>query len=123
MHTLLVTVDYLNDSLDLALSAEAPLSELLPILLEVCGLAQREASSSEEWELTLYGGEALPLTRSLEGCGVFDGTRLVLKRAAAQESTMNLRLPGRVHVFPYPPATSETEGPRVRWIHDDPLNE
>ncbi len=123
MRTVLVTVDYLNESLDLGLPAEVPISEFLPILLEMCGLTRQEAAPlSEQWELA-YGSAALSITRSLQSYGVVDGMRLMLRRPAAQETAVSMPVPGRVQVLPYSPANAQSEGPRVHWIREDLLNQ
>lgn len=124
MHTLLVTVDYLHESFDLGLSADVPIREFLPILLEVCGLAQHGAELPfEDWELAHYSGAALPRTSSLQSCGVVDGMRLILRNRGMQESLETVPIAGRVHVFPYPPANADSGGPRVHWVHKDLMNE
>jgi hypothetical protein len=124
VHTLLVTVDYLDESLDLGLPAEAPISEFLPTLIEVFGIVQPEVSSpAEEWELTRYGGEELPAAHTLQNSGVIDGMRLALRNQGTVENVVSRPISGRVHVFPYPPDTADTGGPRVHWIHKDLFNE
>lgn len=124
MQALLVTVDYLGESLDLGLPAEAPIYEFLPTLIEVFGIAQPEVTSlAEEWELTLYGGGALPAAHSLQSSGVIDGMRLALRNQGTMENVVSRPISGRVHVFPYPPDNAAAEGPRVHWIHKDLFNE
>jgi hypothetical protein len=124
MHTLLVTVDYLHESLDLGLPAEVPISEFLPTLLELCGLAQQEAAPpSEDWELALYGGATLPATSSLQNCGVIDGMRLALQNLGTLETVTRPPISGQGHMFPYSSASLGTEGPRMYWVHEDLFNE
>ena len=122
MRSVLVTVDYLNESMDLGLPAEAPISEFLPILLEMWGLARQEVSPpSDQWELA-YGSAALSVTRSLQSYGVVDGMRLTL-RMPVQERAAPLPGMGRVQVLPYSPAAAQSEGPRVHWVQEDLLNQ
>lgn len=124
MQTLLVTVDYLGERLDLGLPAEAPIHEFLPTLIEIFGIAQPQSQPpAEEWELTLYGGGALPAAHSLQSSGVIDGMRLELRNQGTVESVVSRPVSGRVRVFPYPPDNADAGGPRVHWIHKDLFNE
>ncbi|HLV99968.1 MAG TPA: EsaB/YukD family protein [Ktedonobacterales bacterium] len=124
MDTLLVTVDCLGESFDLGLPAEAPISEFLSLLVEACGqpLLERHAPA-DEWELAFYGGTALPITNSLQGCGVIAGMRLVLQNQGTQEHLVSRPVSGQVQVFPYLPDNMDAEGPRVHWIREDLFSE
>lgn len=120
MRTLLVTVDCLSESFDLGLPTEAPISDFLSLLLEACGQPLLENHAlTEEWELALYGGATLPMNRSLQSCGVVDGMRLVLQNLGTLEGSVSRPVTGQVRVFPYPPGSTEADGPRVHWVHEN----
>lgn len=120
MNVLLVTVNYLDHSVDLGLPADLPISSFLPTVLEICGLAQSGTPPSyEEWELVPSGGTALPMTSSLERCGVLDGAYLVLRVAASTEIEVSERQAGRVYVPAYPSINADPGAPVVNWIRDD----
>ena len=120
MDILLVTVDCLGESVDLGLPAEVPMNEFLSLLLEACGQILPEGPAPpDEWELALYGGAPLPLTSSLQSCGIIDGMRLVLQHPGTLEGVVSRPVTGQVHVFPYLPEGADTEGPRVHWIRED----
>jgi hypothetical protein len=120
MDILLVTVDCLGKSFDFGLPAEPPISEFFSPLLEACGKILPDGRSlADEWELAFYGGAALPITSSLRSCGVIDGMQLVLNNLGTLEGIIYRPFTGQVHVFPYPPDNTNSEGPRIHWIRED----
>jgi hypothetical protein len=85
MNTLLVTVMGPGRAFDLELPAETAISELLPALLEVCGLQPLRASVPDAflwnvWGLRPTGGQQiLQPNLSLAQAGILDGALLELQ--------------------------------------------
>lgn len=68
--------------MDLKLPSEVPTADLLPKLLELCGLRQARVDPAL-WRLVIPSRNvALPQARSLRECGVVDGAILYLQDSA-----------------------------------------
>jgi hypothetical protein len=117
MFTVLVTVDTPHASLDLELPAEIPLREVLPALLEVCGLPQAtESVTPEAWALGLAESGPLPPSQTLLESAIVDGARLLLQDGL---SWRRPRLPGAL--ADVAPPDMVAGGIAVRWRRDDLL--
>ncbi|HEX5439955.1 MAG TPA: EsaB/YukD family protein [Ktedonobacterales bacterium] len=85
MRTVLVTITGPEREVDCEIPGDAPISELLPLLMDACGLdtpASGGSSSSAltaTWALGLESGPLFPMDKSLIACGVVDGARLLLR--------------------------------------------
>jgi hypothetical protein len=81
---LLITVTGPQQSIDLQVPGELPISDLLPTLLEIC-YAPTEAVSTQanaSWQV-IYGNKLLPLDRALSELAVPDGAILRLQNQAS----------------------------------------
>jgi uncharacterized ubiquitin-like protein YukD len=84
MQMLLITVAGPQQSIDLQVPGELPISDLLPTLLEVC-CSPAEATaplSGTSWQV-VYSNKFLPLDRALSELAVPDGAILHLQNQAA----------------------------------------
>jgi hypothetical protein len=76
--TVVVTLRGPLKTVDMELPGDAPVSELVPVLLEIC-----TSHNPHEWQQAfnalLVGGVPLSLERTLVEAGVCDGTILVLQ--------------------------------------------
>ena len=84
MSTLLVTIAGPEAKVDLAVSAETPIEELLPTFLEMAAPTAGNGSSTG-WAIGPPGRPTLPGNRTLADCGVTDGDLLSLRRPAAEK--------------------------------------
>lgn len=94
MQTVLLTLIGPTHRLDLKLPAEAPIAELLPKMLELCGPSHLSEAEPSQWNLVLFGQNMiLPHASSLLACGVVDGAILLLQDqatfVAAQRQAQN----------------------------------
>jgi|GEM_PF-3277382 len=80
MRTLLVTLITTTATLDLELSAEVPLTKLLPVILAACRALTGDSTfqSTADWKLFGDQTEPLLMARSLTEQGIRDGQRLRL---------------------------------------------
>lgn len=79
--TLLVTVQGTRRKLDVELPGDVPVGELLPLLLQMCGISDAD---SGRWAVSISGtGRVLQAKRTLFGNRVCDGEILLLRRAEA----------------------------------------
>lgn len=80
--TLLVTIRGPLETTDLELPGDLPISELIPLLLEICG-SQKNASQATiqaPMSLQVAGTRApLPADKTLFDVGVYDGAVLLLQ--------------------------------------------
>lgn len=77
--TLLVTVQGTRRKLDIELPGDVPVGELLPLLLQICGISRPDAS---KWAVSMSStGRVLQAKRTLSESRVFDGEILLLRRA------------------------------------------
>ncbi len=77
--TLLVTVQGTRRKLDVELPGDVPVGELLPLLLQMCGMSR---SDPDKWAVSLSGtGRLLQARRTLFENRIFDGAVLLLRRA------------------------------------------
>jgi uncharacterized ubiquitin-like protein YukD len=80
MQTVLLTLVGPTRRIDLKLPAEVPVEELLPKILELCGLPHLPETEYAQWRLVIPGkSTVLPSTHSLQACGVVDGATLMLQ--------------------------------------------
>jgi hypothetical protein len=83
MQTVLITIISPARRIDLKLPSEVPMGDLLPKILEMCGLRQVRIDPTL-WRLVIPKRNlALPPARSLRDCGVVDGAILYLQDSAA----------------------------------------
>jgi len=88
MQTLLVTVKGPRRNIDVELPGDIPISDLLPLLLEMCGPPGLSAASTNNikavWCLKLVNaGEPLETSLTLIDAQVLDGSVLVLQEMIA----------------------------------------
>lgn len=77
--TLLVTVQGTRRKLDVELPGDVPVGELLPLLLQMCGISRPDPG---RWAVSLSGtGRVLHARRTLFENRVFDGEVLLLRRS------------------------------------------
>jgi hypothetical protein len=77
--TLLVTMQGARRKLDVELPGDVPVGELLPLLLQMCGIADADPG---RWAVSVSGtGRVLQAKRTLFGNRVRDGEILLLRRA------------------------------------------
>jgi WXG100 protein secretion system (Wss), protein YukD len=119
MRTVLVTVDTPRQRADLELPAEAPVGDLLPLLLDALILAAtpHTAEAANAWMLRTSDGAPLHPARSLIDGGIVDGMRLVLQDVASfqmerQRAAASQPLPQQVSAGP------STGGIGIRWNRD-----
>jgi WXG100 protein secretion system (Wss), protein YukD len=100
--TRLVTVRLAEVSVDVELSADCPVADLLPGLLAL-GTADGPSSGDHAWRRS--SGAAIAPTQSLADAGVFDG------------ETLSIRTPGGPEPRPLRPATTHPAplGRRTRF--------
>ncbi|MGH2507384.1 MAG: EsaB/YukD family protein [Ktedonobacteraceae bacterium] len=80
MQTVLITLIGPMRRIDVQLPAEVATEEILPKIVELCGLPQLSQTERSEWRLVLPEKRvALPPTQSLLACGVVDGAILLLQ--------------------------------------------
>ncbi|GCE28054.1 hypothetical protein KDA_35380 [Dictyobacter alpinus] len=121
MQTLLVTVigQPNKKSFDLELPGDLPISDLLPFLLELCGLQEEtaELSEAELWCLRLdEQTTALQRTHTLIDAGALDGAILYLQTLASLEvSNQPKKSIETRQIVPGP----GTGGIGVRWSKGD----
>lgn len=119
MSRTLVTVKGSRHTTDLELPADAPVQELMALLLTIGEDMTPEmiAMTGSRWGLGLEGGLPFNGQLTLETAGVFDGAILVLQPLDAWDGhgvsdTTPLTIVGR----PQPEAiTTEHQGLNVRW--------
>jgi len=119
MRSVLVTLTTRHDTRDLEMPAEVAVRDLLPALLDLCGLPPSpqgqggaDGASGAVWTLGLEGIGPLPAARSLLECEIVDGMRLLLLDSHAWRA-----------LGPRAPAHSATPragagGIGVRWRRD-----
>lgn len=117
MRTVLVTVDTPRQHADVELPAEAPVGDLLPLLLDAFTLAPTlaAAEAANAWMLRAPNGQPLHPTRSLADGGIVDGMRLTLQDAASfqmERQRAAAALPQQL------PAGPSTGGIGIRWNRD-----
>ncbi|MGH2517156.1 MAG: EsaB/YukD family protein, partial [Ktedonobacterales bacterium] len=118
MRTVLVTLDTPRQRADLELPAEAPVGDLLPLLLDAFTLAGTRSAgeAASGWLLRAPNGAALHPARSLMDGGIVDGMRLTLQDVASfqmeRQRTVAAAAPPQV------PASPDTGGIGIRWNRD-----
>lgn len=127
MRTVLVTIDSPERSVDCEVPGDLPITDLIPLLVDVCGLeqtngAQDTLSSSaptQVWGLGLPAGRPFAALETVIACGVVDGMRLLLRDQASWDSELPL-----MHAIPeHSPSvdispSQATGGIGVRWNRD-----
>jgi WXG100 protein secretion system (Wss), protein YukD len=88
MQMLLITITSSQQSIDLQVPGELPISDLLPALLEIC-YSPTEAGANVVWQV-VYGNKALPLDRTLCELAVPDGAILRFLQYQASPLARNL---------------------------------
>ena len=78
MSTLLVTIVGPEEKVDLAVSGEAAIDDLMPTLLAMA-VPDPRGTAAAQWTIDVEGGSALPRDRTLSQCGVADGAVLNLR--------------------------------------------
>jgi len=92
--TLLVTVQGTRRKLDVELPGDVPVGELLPLLLQMCGIAEADPG---RWAVSVSGtGRVLQAKRTLFGNGVCNGEILLLRRAEVAMNRPEAPRQGRV---------------------------
>ena len=81
MNTCAVTIAGPDRRVDLVVSTETPISDLIPTFVE---LSMDEAPDGPVWTVAPPGNQPLPLDRTLGQCGVADGTVLQLTELRSQ---------------------------------------
>src|SRR5215469_12164889 len=116
MRTVLVTLDTPRQRADLELPVEAPVSDLLPMLVEVFQLAATPpAEAANLWMLRGPNGAPLHPARSLGDGGIVDGMRLVLQDAASFQMERQREAAALPQQLPAGPSTG---GIGIRWNRD-----
>jgi MinD-like ATPase involved in chromosome partitioning or flagellar assembly len=82
--SLLVTVQGPDERVELALSGDRPVRELLPLLVDVCAASRRDPDA--RWELAPLGGLAFDASKTLTEVGVMDGSLLHFRNVATSEA-------------------------------------
>ncbi|HLZ21763.1 MAG TPA: EsaB/YukD family protein [Ktedonobacterales bacterium] len=117
MRTVLVSLDTPQQRADLELPAEAPVGDLLPLLIEAFGLARTQpaAEATNLWLLREATSAPLHPARSLMDGGIVDGMRLLLQDVATfhMERQREAAAPQPQH-----PAGPSTGGIGIRWNRD-----
>jgi MinD-like ATPase involved in chromosome partitioning or flagellar assembly len=97
MNTAAVTIAGPNRRVDLVVSTETPLSELIPTFVELSADGEAPNGNGPVWSVAPPGREPLPLDRTLAQSEVADGTVLTLtqlrSQALAPPSPASLRVP------------------------------
>ena len=78
MNTAAVTIAGPDRRVDLVVSTETPLAELIPTFVELSADVEPTNGSGPVWSVAPPGREALPLERTLAECEISDGTVLTL---------------------------------------------
>lgn len=117
MATVLVTIDGPQQSIDCEVPGDIPIGDLLPLLLDACGIAEKSPSlvSPATWALGLPSGQPLRENQSLIACGVVDGMRLLLRDKVSWDAAISEITE---EVAPDLPPSSTTGGIGVHWNRD-----
>lgn len=117
MRTVLVSVETSRQRADLEVPADAPVGDLLPLLLDAFTLAASlpAGDAANMWMLRGPTGAPLHPARSLLDGGIVDGMRLVLQDAASFQME---RQHAAAAQPPQIPAGPTTGGIGVRWNRD-----
>src|SRR5579872_3500490 len=127
MRTVLVTLDTPRQRADLELPAEAPVGDLLPLLLEAFALATPAtvtppsagtANVANVWMLRAPNGAPLHPARSLSDGGIVDGMRLVLQDVASFQLERQREAAATPPQPQQLPAGPSTGGIGIRWNRD-----
>ena len=122
MRTVLVTIDSPAHSMDCEVPGDLQVSDLMPLLLDICGLGETHVApvakdvSIRAWALGLPTGQRFAERESLIACGVVDGMRLLLRDRSSWDTAPPARLanmPGE-DISP----SQATGGIGVRWNRD-----
>ena len=101
MNTCAVTIAGPDRRVDLVVSTETPISELIPTFVELSTEEELEAGTrAAVYSVAAPGQQPLPLDRTLGQCGVADGAVLALTEVRPQAAA--------------PPKPAETRRPEVR---------
>jgi WXG100 protein secretion system (Wss), protein YukD len=124
MRTVLVTVDSPVRSVDCELPGDVPIRELLPLLVDVCGMSEMNDAGDPSapsapfrlWTLGLRASQPLAEIESLIACGIMDGMRLLLRDRESWDAESPSMTAGVQPEDIHP--TAETGGIGVRWNRD-----
>jgi MinD-like ATPase involved in chromosome partitioning or flagellar assembly len=99
--TCAVTIAGPNRRVDLVVSTETPISELIPTFVEMTGEDPSDPDAPQPvWSVAPPGGQPLPLDRTLRGAGIADGAVLALTEVRSQAKA--------------PPRPAELRKPRAK---------
>lgn len=118
MRTVLATIETPNRSVDLELSGDIAIGELIPALVVLFGVAMPERglpATAAAWGLGQRGGKPLPVGRTLISCDVVDGARLALLPAMVWTAQQNQ---GTQSMPQTTPSAQDTGGIGIRWRRD-----
>lgn len=124
MRTVLVTLDTPRQRADLELPAEAPVGDLLPLLLEAFALAApatvtpSSTNVANVWMLRAPNSAPLHPARSLSDGGIVDGMRLVLQDVASFQMERQREAAATPPPPQQLPAGPSTGGIGIRWNRD-----
>ena len=95
MNTCAVTIAGPDRRVDLVVSTETPIAELIPTFVELSMDDAPPANGrAPVWTVAPPGHQPLPLDRTLSQCGVADGVTVRVVDALAQRRHFRLRLSG-----------------------------
>jgi MinD-like ATPase involved in chromosome partitioning or flagellar assembly len=84
-NTCAVTIAGPSRRVDLVVSTETPISELIPTFIEMTGEDPPDPDAPQPvWSVAPPGGQPLPLDRTLRGAGIADGAVLALTEVRSQ---------------------------------------
>lgn len=116
MRTVLVALETPHQRADLELPAEAPVGDLVPLLLEAFALAPANPTDAANmWMLRIPNGAPLHPARSLLDAGIVDGMPLALQDVMS----FQMERQRAVAMAQQIPATPSTGGIGIRWNRDD----
>lgn len=128
METVLITLGGPLRRVDVEAPVGVPIAELMPALLEACDIASSgpHGPAATGWLLGApEAGQPFPQSATLEQCGVFDGTYLVVRgtqewmMAARAQANVPQAGPGTTMPAPEsPPVTQYPGGIGIRWRRD-----
>jgi hypothetical protein len=114
--SIFVTVAGPRRSIDLELTEEAPVGELIPLLVELHGIGtgNRNLDGAQVWGVGPWGGNPIPPAISLEKAQIADGAILVLQDLASWHKRHHQQAARPVPV----PANAQTGGIGIKWNTD-----
>lgn len=116
MATILVTVAGPEKLIDLELPGETPISDLLPLLVEVCvpRMATTQWAAADYWGLGYPESRPFSPARTLVECGVYDGEVLAFQDLGSWPQPPALLVGTPAGNAP-PAGTPADDGIVIRW--------